>query len=218
MFAYDSQKVQFTGLAAEVVMNPGAGRDGEIAELEFDRTPYMASFRINRCNFIITTVHIYYGSGSKVKYRVEEIRNIAKYLKKRSTDIDRLDSDYIACGDFNIEDVRTRLKKKKKSKSKSKKTEEPLTELFKAIRSEGMIVPPVIQNSPSNLSKTKHFDQIGFHKYKDSTIEFLDGGTIDFVGAVYIGDPKLKYKLTDHLAMWAEFRVSPDENPKYINP
>ena len=178
MFCYDKRKVQFTGLAAEVVMTPGAGRGKKLPELEFDRTPYMASFRKNGCNFIIVTVHIFYGSGSAVKYRREEIKNIAKYLKKRSKDIDALDSDFIACGDFNIEDTKRVLSKRKKISEKRK----ILQDLFGQLRSGGLIVPEDIQNSPSNLSKTKHFDQIGFHKYSDSTIDFIKGGTIDFVG------------------------------------
>ncbi len=111
VFVYDQTKVQFTGLAAEVVMTPGAGRENTHPELEFDRTPFMASFRINGCNFIVVTVHIYYGSGSAVKYRLEEIENIAKYLKKSSSDTDALDSDYIICGDFNIEQVRSEIEK-----------------------------------------------------------------------------------------------------------
>ncbi|HLG34725.1 MAG TPA: hypothetical protein VI757_07570 [Bacteroidia bacterium] len=211
MFCYDSTNVQFTGLAAEIVMTPGAGRTGVKPELEFDRTPYMASFRVNGCNFIMVTVHIYYGSGSSVKYRKQEIANVAKWLKKCSTDTDAWDSDYIACGDFNIEDVRSELKKKGAK-------EDPLEGLFDALLSGGIIVPDDIRNSPSNLTKTKHFDQIGFHKYKDSTITFQKGGVIDFMGAVYINDKKLKYKLTDHLPMWAVFSTSKDKNPKYINP
>ncbi len=211
-FAYDSTKVQFTGLAAEVVMAPGAGKETVKPELEFDRTPYMASFRVNGCNFILVTVHIYYGTGSAVKYRLEEIKNIAKYLKKSSSDTDALDSDYIACGDFNIESVHTELKK---SKTVSKNI---LKDLFGALQSQGLIIESDIQNSPSNLTRTKHFDQIGYHKYPDSTIKFVKGGVIDFVDAVYIGDPKVKFKLTDHLPMWAVFSTTPDKNPKYINP
>ncbi len=212
-FVYDSTKVQFTGLAAEVVMSPGSGKETVTPELEFDRTPYMASFRVNGCNFIIVTVHIYYGSGSAVKYRLQEIKNIAKYLKKSSSDTDALDSDYIACGDFNIEQVNEQISKGKKDGSK-----EILKQLFAALQSNGLIVEKDIQNSPSNLTKTKHFDQIGYHKYKDSTIKFVKGGVIDFVGAVYVGDSKLKYKLTDHLPMWAVFSTSKDKNPKYLNP
>jgi exonuclease III len=210
VFCYDNNKVEFTGLAAEVVMAPGAGRDKVKPELEFDRTPYMASFRVNGCNFIITTVHIYYGSGDAVKYRKQEIANIAIQLKKSSGDTDVLDTDYILCGDFNIEDVRSKLKKPGK--------EDPLEGLFDALLAGGIHVPDDIRNSPSNLSKTKHFDQIGFYKYKDSTITFEKGGVIDFVGAVYIGDKKLSYKLTDHLPMWAVFSVTKDMNPKFINP
>ena len=215
VFCYDSSIVQFTGLAAEVVMAPGAGREKIKPELEFDRTPYMASFRKSGCNFIVVTVHIFYGSKSHVKYRLEEIRNIAKYLKKRSTDVDALDSDFIACGDFNIEDVKRIEEKRRKSTSMKRNV---LKQLFGALLSGGLIVPKDIQNSPSNLAKNKHFDQIGFHQYKDSTIKFVKGGIIDFVGAVYINDPKLKYKLTDHLPMWAIFSVSKDKNPKYLNP
>lgn len=214
VYCYNKNKVQLTGLAAEVVMAPGAGKETVKPELEFDRTPYLASFRVSGCNFIVANVHIYYGSGSKVKYRLAEIRNLAKYLKKRSSDVDTLDSDYIACGDFNIEDVRV---KEQKRKRRSKKAN-ILKELFSALRSGGLIVPKDIQESPSNLTRTKHFDQIGYHRYPDSTIEFVKGGIIDFVGAVYVNDPKLKFKLTDHLPMWAVFSVTKDANPKYINP
>ena len=216
VFCYDSTQIQFTGLAAEIVMAPGAGRDNVKPELEFDRTPYMASFRKNKCNFILVTVHIYYGTKSRVRYRLEEIQNIAKYLKKRSKDVDALDSDFIACGDFNVEDVRQKENKRRRRR-KSKKSV-ILNNLFKALRSGGLIVPKDIQNSPSNLKKTKHFDQIGFHKYKDSTIEFKKGGVIDFVDAVYIGDKKVKFKLTDHLPMWAVFSTSKDKEPKFLNP
>ena len=196
-------------------MAPGAGRGNVKPELEFDRTPYMASFRKSGCNFIVVTVHIYYGSKSNVKYRLVEINSIARYLQKRSTDVDALDSDFIACGDFNIEDVRRVEEKRRRSKSAKKNV---LKQLFGALLSGGLIVPKDIQNSPSNLARNKHFDQIGFHQYKDSTIKFVKGGIIDFVGAVYINDKKLKYKLTDHLPMWAIFSVSKDKNPKYLNP
>ena len=217
VFCYDSNTIQFTGLAAEIVMAPGAGRGKIKPELEFDRTPYMASFRKHGCNFIVVTVHIFYGSGSAVQYRLEEIRNIAKYLKKRSSDVDALDSDFIACGDFNIEDTKRVMATKQKARTKSAK-KQILEKLFDALISGKLIVPPEIRNSPSNLTRTKHFDQIGFHKYKDSTLKFMTGGIIDFVGAVYINDPKLKYKLTDHLPMWAVFSISKDKNPKYLNP
>lgn len=132
------------------------------------------------------------------------------FLEKRSTDTDSLDSDYIACGDFNVERIRAKIRKTKK--------DDPIDELFAALQSKGLIVEADIQNSPSNLSQDKHFDQIAYHKYDDSTISFLKGGIIDFVGAVYQDDKKLKFKLTDHLPMWAVFETTPDKKPKFINP
>ncbi len=218
LFVYNSKRVQFTGLAAEIVMSPGQGRENVDPELEFDRSPYMASFRINGCNFIVVTVHIYYGSGSKVKYRLQEIKNIATFLEDRSSDTDSLDSDYIVCGDFNIETVRKEIKKREKKKRKKKSNAQIKRELFGALQSKGLIIPEDIQDSPSNLSKKKHYDQIAFHKYPDSTIKFEKGGTIDFVGAVYVNDKKLRYKFTDHLPMYAVFKTSRDKSPKYINP
>lgn len=220
LFIYNTDKVEFTGLAAEVVLDPGSGKDDNVKpELEFDRTPYMASFRVKGCNFILVTVHIYYGSGSKVKYRLVEIQNVAKYLKKASGDTDALDSDYIICGDFNIEDVRAvmqaDLKKKKKPATGDA---DPVDDLFDALLSGGLIVPDDIRNSPTNLNQDKHYDQIAFMKYKDSTVSFVKGGVIDFNGAVYINDPKLRFKFTDHLPMWAVFDTKPDKKPKYINP
>jgi len=56
------------------------------------------------------------------------------------------------------------------------------------------------------------------HQHPGSTIEFKQGGTIDFTGAIYVDDPKLKFKLTDHLPRWAEFSTVPDRNTKHINP
>ena len=64
----------------------------------------------------------------------------------------------------------------------------------------------------------KDFDVIAIQECKESTIEFIAGGMIDFNGAVYLNDQKLKFKLTDHLPMWAVFNATKDKNPKYINP
>ena len=90
--------------------------------------------------------------------------------------------------------------------------------MFDSLQSGGLIVEDDIKNSPSNLSKNRHFDQIAYHKYDDSTITFVKGGIIDFVGAVYRNDKKLRYKLTHHLPMWAVFETKPDKKPKQINP
>lgn len=230
VFVYDRNRVVYTGLAAEIVMRPGRGKEEEEIErmkkkmngmseqkkeryrrqlekkkeqkkiIEFERTPYMVSFRASDCNFVLVTVHIYYGSGKFVEFREQEIKNLARFIQKRAEDQEAIDPDFIVLGDFNIKDIGGKF--------------------FKALRSGGLRVPKEIQRLGTNLSKKKHFDQIAYHRYRDSTLIYTGrANVIDFVGAVYTDVPeKLKYRLTDHLPLWAEFTVSPDRNPRRINP
>ena len=184
-------------------------------ELEFNRTPYVASFSKNNCHFIVTSVHIFYGESSSILFRKQELEMLASYLEERSGDADALDPDYIACGDFNIVEA---LEQEKQSNTELvvKQTDSEIREaLFDALTSKGLIIPPEIRTLGTNLDRTKHYDQIGYHQYDDSTIEFVRGNVIDFVGAVF---PKSNGKqLSDHLPLWAEFSISPDKNPLKIN-
>jgi len=198
--------------------------------LEFDRTPYVVSFSKNGCNFVVTNVHIFYGSGKAVRFRKQELKMLAEYLDERSSDADALDPDYIACGDFNIEEAIEY--EKEHADPNTINTNHSITEitdsLFDALTSKELKIPDIIRKSASNLDQTKHYDQIGYHEYDDSTISFRDGGVINFVGAVFpeLGENpldveskrnKLKKYLSDHLPMWAEFAIIPDPNPIKIN-
>jgi len=197
--------------------------------LEFDRSPYVVSFSKHGCNFIVTNVHIFYGDNKSIVFRKQELSLLAEYLEKRSSDADALDPDYIACGDFNIEKaVNSELKQLSNTIVTNQSKSDIVNSLFDALTSKGLIIPDVIKDSGSNLDRTKHFDQIGYHEYDDSTIVFKKGGVIDFVGAVFpeLGQnplssrrtrDQLKTKLSDHLPMWAEFSIQPDSDPVKIN-
>ena len=198
--------------------------------LEFDRTPYLASFRKNNCNFIITTAHIFHGkkSSKEVLYRKQEIEFLADYLQTTSGEDYALDSDYIVCGDFNIEKaVKYELSELEESDKDS--PSRIRKELFKALTDKGLIIPKQIQDSPSNLKQDMYYDQIGFHKYSDSTIEFRNGGSVNWIGKLFSeignGNPsknrgtitKMRNALSDHIPIWAKFSISDDTNPKKIN-
>ena len=189
-------------------------------ELEFNRTPYVVSFSKNNCHFIVTSVHIFYGKSSSILFRKHELEMLASYLEERSGDADALDPDYIACGDFNIVEA---LEQEKQINAKLlvKQTDSEIREsLFDALTSKGLIVPPQIRKLGTNLDRTMHYDQIGYHNYgDDSTIKFVRGNVIDFVGAVFPRSDRtaLRKKLSDHLPLWAEFSISPDKNPLKIN-
>ena len=103
-FIYDTNKVQFKGVAGEIVLPKKQliGDDGE-QKRQFSRTPFGAEFQSGWFKFMFTTVHIYYGSNSKgdAKYgrRVDEIKAVAKYLAAESR---KSDANQILVGDFNI--------------------------------------------------------------------------------------------------------------------
>lgn len=189
--------------------------------LEFDRTPYLASFQKNNCHFVVTNVHIFYGQSNQIEYRKDEIELLAKYMDAKTNSADVLDPDYIACGDFNIEAaVKYELKKDgKKTDSAIRKS------LFDALTKNNLIIPEDIRKSPTNLTKDKHYDQIGYQHYEEnkkknitaSTIEFKKGGAIDFVDALNPQFEKLSHDFTDHLPLWAEFKIKPDKKPIQIN-
>ncbi len=189
--------------------------------LEFDRTPYLASFQKNNCHFIVTNVHIFYGKSNQIEYRRDEIELLAKYIDSKASSADVLDPDYIACGDFNIEEA-----VKHELKQNGKKTDSAIRKsLFDALTKNKLIIPDDIRNSPTNLKKNKHYDQIGYQHYEEnkkkkitaSTIEFKKGSAIDFVNALNPQFKKLSHEFTDHLPLWAEFKIKPDKKPIQIN-
>ena len=105
--------------------------------LEFDRTPYLASFQKNNCHFIITTVHILYGTSDQIEFRRDEIDLLAKYIDKETSSADVLDPDYIVCGDFNIEEA-VEFEQKKNIK----KTDADIRRsLFSTLTRNNLIIP-----------------------------------------------------------------------------
>lgn len=162
-FVYDKRKIWFQNIAGEIVLPPNmlisksefqvAGKKITTGN-QFKRTPFIASFQSGWLKFDICTVHLYYGSssGQKLKQRIQEISTIAKYLSVRA---DRALGDHralILLGDFNIVS--------------------PEHDTMKALINNGFVVPKILQENPTTLTK-KHYDQIGF-KTKPEIIEYVE--------------------------------------------
>jgi len=197
VYMYDRRRVDFTGLASEIVIDPG---DKKKPKVQFHRTPFMASFRTANFDFILVTVHIFYGKSKTIKFREDEIKDLAKFIESRAGDQDIYDPDIIALGDFNI--VKTGDK------------------FFKALESGGLIVENAIKKLKSNYLKNKHYDQIAYYNYTDSAISFSKAGVVDFTNAVFkeMTSRKLSYALSDHLPLWAEFKIKYYEHEQSLNP
>lgn len=201
-FLYDSSKVSFTGIAGEIVL-----ADNRLMnKKQFARTPFTVSFQSGWFKFVITTVHIYYGTdtGTKLQRRIDEIAAIVDTLDKRI----KADNEntYIVLGDFNIIS--------------------PEHQTMKALKSKKFTVSKKLEALPSNFKKDKHYDQIAF-KTSSGRIEFSDNGNsagvFDYSNHVFTPKDETYYKnsikkgmkykewvtfqMSDHLPMWVELKI-----------
>lgn len=195
-FIFDTRRIQLSGLACELVV-PDEWKNSitDVALKEqFVRSPYAVSFRSNDQTFILVTLHILY--GDKSEDRINEISGIAKWMADWAKDTNAYHQNFIALGDFNI-DERGDL----------------LNETF---ISEGLYVPAELQDAKvtrSIFNETKFYDQIAWFNGKNGTpqlsLKFLSGGSFDFVGKVLLNrnltKNNLSWMLSDHYPLWAEF-------------
>lgn len=221
-FLYDRRKVDFTGLAAELVLDKAIAIDDKV--VQFARSPYIAGFRAGWGHFTLVTVHIYYGKGVAVDpRRLSEIQKLAETLTKYAADFssarvyapdDEPDRDnLLLLGDFNIF-------------NRGDVTMEALTKA-------GFVVPEALQNLPgSNQAQDKHYDQIAFNKELRGLRPTGRAGIFNFFNHVYREDQEADYeaerevkggrsyrdwrtyRMSDHLPMWVEFTI--DDSDAYL--
>jgi endonuclease/exonuclease/phosphatase family metal-dependent hydrolase len=214
-FLYDKSKISFQKMAGEIVLPKDKLIDGN---LQFARTPYCVAFQAGWFKFVLTTVHIYYGSTSVAdkKKREKEIDTLTSVLSKRAK---KEDVSYILLGDFNIPNVDD--------------------DMMKALEKYGFAVPQAIKEHPSDLGNTSHYDQIAFNlKLDDKMTVFSEkaqkAGTFNFAETVYTANDLETYKpyfldkvsgksekeiekyylsswrtfqMSDHLPLWVELKI-----------
>ena len=164
LYAFDKRKVWFQKIAGEIVLpadmlisaTTGASTDKLAQGKQFRRTPFMARFQSGWFKFDICTVHLYYGDerGAELQERIQEIDRVAKYLASLA-DIARDNGRAtILLGDFNIV--------------------HPEHETMKALKAHGFKTPKRL-DAPSNLDRTKYYDQIAFIA-DPAVIDYIDSG------------------------------------------
>ena len=169
-FIYDKSKVMFKNMASEIVLTK---QNQVFKDLQFARTPFCVAFQAGWFKFNIATVHIYYGKATETQVeerRLEEIKKAVDFLSKRSKEEDL---SYILLGDFNIPNCKT--------------------DYMKALQSKKFFVPDAIKEHPSNLGKSKHYDQIAFNIKLEQGMELFDtknqkAGVFDFTESVYTAE------------------------------
>lgn len=227
-FLYDSRKVRFKGLAGELVLPPVKRADGtEGPATQLYRTPFIVGFQAGWCPFMLATVHIMWGgSEAEPAARVEEIRQIAQLLRKRTLDQSAWTQNLVLLGDFNIfaDDDET----------------------FAQLTEAGFVVPEVLQSLPSNWGRKRHYDQIAF-RCRPGHLDLTGrAGVLNYYEAVFRDEDQEEYasdmgerytttggqprtddskrtyyrsywrtqQMSDHLVMWTELRI--DYSEEYL--
>lgn len=202
-FLFDRNRVFFRNLIGEVVLP----EDQLLGTRQFARTPFFASFQAGWFRFTLCSAHIVYGGDAEEgrTLRAEEVRAISRVLADRARSEGEV---YILIGDMNIES--------------------PDDAIMSALRSEGLDAPLF---GPTNLSGTRHFDQIAFTGERTRT-HLLGHGAFDWRPAVFGPEDRAAYQapaevargepfadwdrsypgwttheMSDHLPIWVELEV-----------
>jgi hypothetical protein len=147
-FLYDTRKVQFGGLAGEIVIPPKEVKvQGKKTRYDPSNqlycTPFIAGFRAGWFRFMLSTVHILYGKKTaNDPNREAEIRVLSQLPAERATTAQTWSENLILLGDFNIF--------------------KPSDKTFVALTDAGFVIPEELQSLPTNAGKNKHYDQIAF--------------------------------------------------------
>jgi endonuclease/exonuclease/phosphatase family metal-dependent hydrolase len=222
-YFYDRRKVDFTGLAAELVLPKEKTAQAEPVQLA--RSPYIAGFRAGWAYLTLATVHIIYGTGAAADpRRLAEITALSKTIAKNAAKLSSapqyepgappLPDNLIMLGDFNIfnrKDV-----------------------TMQAITDAGFVVPEELKSIPgSNVGKDRHYDQIAYYKNLARLKPTGQAGVFDFFEQVYrlvdegayAGERTAKpgssfkdwrtYRMSDHLPMWLELSI--DDSDAYLD-
>ena len=195
-FLYDQRTVDSTGLVCEVAFS---GTIADPHSFQFNRTPYCASFRAGRFDFSIISVHIVEGSDhgeAGRALRETEIKELVEFVKSRAKkDQGKVfDPDFFVVGDFNIQNYGDRF--------------------FNALTQGSapqFAMPEGMNDLGTNYDQSKTYDKIAWlpRDHFEFTDEF---GAIAFGEVLYKerGQPRAEARrqISDHLPIWAEFRVT----------
>jgi exonuclease III len=206
-FIYNGRKLTLLQEVAELAIPPSEYSSIKITGVAqtfegFDRSPFMASFRINKFEFTLLTVHLYYGDDTEEKSinrrcleaycvgRWAELRGKSKYSFNGIKNV-------FALGDFNLPMIDENNK------------------IYKALVARGLQLPVHTTKIYSNISDDKMYDQIAF--LPDAKTRIISQGVFPFDNAafadIYNSKTKaefkgyIKYYISDHRPMWMELNI-----------
>jgi endonuclease/exonuclease/phosphatase family metal-dependent hydrolase len=204
-FIYNSNKILVREEIAELTISPDDYKNIKLPGITerfegFDRSPYMVSFRVNKFDFLLLNVHLYFGDDTEdasINRRCLEAFAVARWADLRSKSKYAFTNTVLTLGDFNLPKL------------------DESDKIYKALLSKGLQLPEHSSKIYSNINNDKSYDQIAFLPgIKD---KILSTGIFPFDNIIFADMYKskttaefkgyLKYYLSDHRPMWMELDV-----------
>jgi endonuclease/exonuclease/phosphatase family metal-dependent hydrolase len=205
-FIYDSDKVTLLEEVGEVAIPPSDINDIRLPGITqafegFDRNPYLAGFSSDSFVYVLVNVHLYFGSESAISMNRRRLETyaVARWADLRRQSPYAYSRDIIALGDFNLPKA------------------EPGDPIFEALTRRGLHLPEHSTQIGSTIETDSHYDQVAF--FPGETQQEFTGnlGVFDFDGALFrtIWEARtleeffayVRYYVSDHRPLWAEFRL-----------
>jgi len=187
-FVYDERTIKPSGLATDIAFDLDTVRH---VGFQCHRMPYCASFCAGRFDFTIVSVHIF---EKDKKIREKEIDLLAEKIYKMSRkELSKVvDRDFFVVGDFNIKKDGDRF--------------------FEALVRHKFKMPPTLNKLTTNFKRTGTYDKIAWVEKRGRRDFKYDGkcNVIPFSEVVFQNqkDKGGSKEISDHLPLWAEFRIN----------
>lgn len=206
-FLYDASRFQLLEEIGEIAFPPAQyGRiklPGVTAKFNgFDRTPYLAAFRVGGSSITFVNVHLFYGQekSADVDRRALETFAVARWADARRKSVFSFTRELVALGDFNMPKC------------------EPGDPIFNALTKFGLELPEHSTQIASSIASDANYDQIAFMPGMTAGCFTGSKGVFDFDTCVFPdlwqgGANKknfkayVRYYLSDHRPMWVQLKV-----------
>ena len=175
-YIYDSRRVNFSGLAGEIVLWDEIEKIHLIKQLK--RTPYITGFRAGWKSFAIINVHLNPGNDTDSRgLRKKEVEALVAVIRERIEKKQLWTENLMVMGDFNIYSDNE--------------------DIVAVLQEHGFNELSVLENAKTNISGTEGYDKIFYRKneYFDIANTAGDnGGVFKYFDTIFKEDEFSSYK------------------------
>ncbi len=206
-FLYNADKFQLLEEVGEIAFPPSEYKRIKLPGVTdtfegFDRTPYLAAFRIGDSSITLVNVHLFYGEekAAALGRRALETCAVARWADDRRKSQFSFTREVLALGDFNMPKC------------------EPGDPIYNALTKFGLELPEHSTQIASSIASDANYDQIAFMPGMTAHCFTGQKGVFDFDSCLFPdlwqnGANKKNYKsymryyVSDHRPMWVQLKL-----------